>query len=170
MAQLGDSSLAEEIIDSLDQLYPAFTDLIEYLKGLNNLSQDECQRIGGRILDALEKSIVSELEYHRMWGLDLFGSSTRWNHADRFFLMLGEARDSVSRRKLILAMGRAHQRHWFQMQWRNLFNEGPWPRRALIAAASCLPHDARKHWYNSIEARLDPLESAVMKWAKANPF
>ena len=34
MAQLGDASLAEEVIDSLDQLYPAFTDLIEYLKGL----------------------------------------------------------------------------------------------------------------------------------------
>jgi hypothetical protein len=67
-------------------------------------------------------------------------------------------------------MGRAHQTHWFQKQWRNLFNESPWPKRALIAAASCMQADARKHWYNSIVARLDPLEKAVMRWASANPF
>jgi hypothetical protein len=56
------------------------------------------------------------------------------------------------------------------MQWRNLFNEPPWTRRALIAAASCLATDARKHWYKSIEARLDAVELAVMRWAKQNPF
>lgn len=170
LAQLGDPSLADEVIDSLDLLYPVFPDIIGYLKSIRNVSKGERERIGGRVLDALEESIVSELEYHRMWGLDLFSSSTQWNNADRFFRMLGAARDGVSRRKLILAMGRARQRHWFQTQWRNLFNEAPWPKRALIAAASCLPPDARKHWFKSIESRLDPLESAVMKWAKANPF
>src|SRR6266545_1157730 len=170
MSQLGDSSVPDEVIDRLDRLYPVFPQIVAYLKNLRNLDDDEYKRIGGRLLEALEGSIVSELEYHRMWGLDLFSSSTRWNHADRFFRMLGEVRDSVSRRKLILAMGRAHHRHWFQTQWRNLFNEAPWPKRALIAAASCLPPDARKHWYKSIESRLDPLETAVMKWAKAHPF
>jgi hypothetical protein len=145
MAQLGDSSLADEVLDGIDQLYPAFADIITYFKNLHNL-EEEYQHIGGRVLDALAKSIVSELDYYRMWGLDLFSRFTRWNHANRFFQMLGEARDQVVRRELILAMGRAHQQHWFQMQWRNLFNEGPWPRRALIAAM------------------------AVMKWAKFMPF
>ena len=170
MAQFGDGSLADEVLDLLDNLYPIFPHIIEYLKSLRNLDPTQCDRIGGKVVDAVQHSIISELEYHRMWGLDLFSSSTKWNHADEFFQMLGHASDAVSRRKLILAMGRVQHRHWFQMQWRNLFNEAPWPKRAVIAASSCLPPDARRHWYNSIESRLDPLESAVMKWAKANPF
>jgi hypothetical protein len=170
MAQIGDSSLADAIFDKLDKIYPAFPYVIEYLKSLRDLEEGDYHRIGGMVLDALESSIISELEFHRMWGLDLFSSSTQWDQSDRFFQMLGSAHDEVTRRKLILAMGRAHQRHWFQTQWRNLFNEGPWPKRALIAAASCLSGDARKHWYKSIAARLDPLETAVMKWARANPF
>lgn len=170
MAQIGDSSLADSIFDKLDKVYPAFPYIVEYLKSLRDLEEEDYHRIGGKVLDALESSIISELEFHRMWGLDLFSASTQWNHSERFFRMFGSANDEVTRRKLILAMGRAHQRHWFQTQWRNLFNEGPWPKRALIAAASCLPADGRKHWYKSIASRLDPLETAVMKWAKANPF
>ncbi|WP_334839210.1 hypothetical protein [Nostoc sp.] len=77
---------------------------------------------------------------------------------------------TLSKRQLILAMGRASQRHWFQSQWRSLFDEPHWSRRALLAGASCMPGDARKHWYRSVEARLDPLERAVMKWARQYPF
>jgi hypothetical protein len=170
LGQLNDASIAHKLIDHLDQIYPVFPDIINYLSNLRDLDRTECTRIGNLVLEALENSIVSELEYHRMWGLDLFAGSTRWDHADKFFRMLGEAGDPAVRRKLILAMGRAHQRHWFQTRWRELFSESPWPKRALIAAASCLAADARKHWYNSIESRLDPLELAVMRWAKANPF
>jgi|SRR6266446_1580111 len=79
-----------------------------------------------------------------------------------------EAGDPAVHRKLILAMGRAHQRHWFQTRWRDLFSESPWPKRALIAAASCLAADARKHWYNSIESWFDSLELAVMRWAESS--
>jgi hypothetical protein len=170
LGQLGDPAVADDALDALEDVYPAFPAIVEYLSNLRDHDEGEYRRLGRRILDSIEKSIVSELEYHRMWGLDLFAGSTQWNHADRFFRMLGEARDQTSRRKLILAMGRARQRHWFQSQWRNLFNEAPWPKRAVIAAASCMPADARKHWYNSIESRLDTLELAVMRWAKANPF
>jgi len=67
-------------------------------------------------------------------------------------------------------MGRAKQRHWFQSQWRSLFNEPNWSRRALLAGISCLPQDARKHLYRSVEPRLDELEKAVVCWAKNNPF
>ena len=92
------------------------------------------------------------------------------NNQDKFFELLVSARDTLSKRQLILAMGRASQRHWFQSQWRNLFDEPHWSRRALLAAASCMPPDARKHWYRSVEARLDHLERSVMKWARQNPF
>jgi len=170
MGQLGDDALGDEALGRLDSLYPAFPSIVEYLRNLRGLSSTRSKEIGGKVLDLLENSLISELDYHRMWALDLFTHSTEWDNQDKFFKLLGEARDQLSRRKLILAMGRARQRHWFQSQWRNLFDEPHWPRRALLAAASCMPEDERNHWYRSVESRLDPLEKAVMRWAKNNPF
>jgi len=170
MGQLGDDALVDEALNRLDSLYPAFPSIIEYLRNLRGLSSTRSKEIGAKVLDLLENSLISELDYHRMWALDLFTHSTQWDNEDKFFRLLGGARDQLSRRKLILAMGRAHQRHWFQSQWRNLFDEPPWPRRALLAAASCMPTDERNHWYRSVEPRLDPLEKAVMRWAKNQPF
>lgn len=105
-----------------------------------------------------------------MWALELFAQSTDWNQAERFMGLLAGTVDLFARRKLILALGRAEQRHWFQSHWRNVFDESAWPRRALLAAGSCMPTDARKHWYRSLEDRLDLLEHAVVKWARAHPF
>jgi len=170
MGQLGDDSLVDEIFDKLDTLYPAFSDIIQYFNNLRNLKTTRYHEIGKRVIDLLGESLVSELEYHRIWALDLFTHTTQWDNEKRFFKMFGEAKDAFSRRKLILAMGRSHQRHWFQSQWRNLANESPWPKRALLAGASCMAPDARKHWYKSIMPQLDELEKAVVKWVKANPF
>lgn len=170
MGQLGDDLLVDEIFEKLDTLYPAFSDIIKYLSNLRHLKSKRFHEIGARVLDLLEESLVSELDYHRIWALNLFTHTTQWDNEKRFFKMLGEAKDAFSRRKLILSMGRAHQRHWFQSQWRNLANESPWPKRALLAAASCMAPDARKHWYKSIMPYIDELEKAVVKWVKANPF
>lgn len=170
MGQLGDASIIDDVLDNLEVLHPAFPDIIQYLKRLTHLSDEERSSIGARLIDLLKDSIISELDYHRMWALDLFTHSTEWNNQDKFFELLVSARDTLSKRQLILAMGRASQRHWFQSQWRSLFDEPHWSRRALLAGASCMPVDARKHWYRSVEARLDPLERAVMKWARQYPF
>lgn len=170
MGQLGDGSLVDELFKNLDKLYPAFPDMIQYLSSLKTLSRPRHEKIGSRVLELLKSSIISELEYHRIWALDLFTHGTEWDNEDRFMEFLADAKDQFSRRKLILALGRAHQRHWFQSQWRSFANESPWPRRALLAAASCLPPDARKHWYKAITPQLDELEKSVVKWAQANPF
>jgi hypothetical protein len=170
LGQLGDVSIVNDVLDNLNVLHPAFPDIIQYLKKLHNLSNEQRSSIGARVIDLLEDSIISELDYHRMWALELFTYSTQWNNKDRFFGLLGSARDTLSKRQLILAMGRASQRHWFQSQWRSLFDEPDWSRRALLAAASCMAIDARKHWYKSVQQRLDNLEIAIMRWAKQYPF
>ncbi len=170
MGQLGDDSLVDDALDNLNSLHPIFPSIVGYLRNLRSITPIRGAEIGGKVLRLLEDSLISELDYHRMWALDLFTHSTEWDNETRFFALLGAARDQLSRRKLILAMGRAKQRHWFQSQWRSLFDEPHWPRRALLAAASCMPADARNHWYRSVEPRLDPLERAVMRWAKNTPF
>ena len=147
-----------------------FPDIIRYLLNLRHLSNDQRSEIGARVLELLENSIINELDYHKMWALRLFTDSRAWDNEGKFFEMLTANSDPVSRRKLILAMGRAGHRHWFQSQWRHLFDHPPWIRRAILAGASCMPRDARNHWYKSVASRLDPLELAVVKWAKDQPF
>ncbi|ODS39978.1 hypothetical protein BEH94_00290 [Candidatus Altiarchaeales archaeon WOR_SM1_SCG] len=154
----------------INTLYPVFPDIIKYIKTLNHLSTSDKNHTGNRIFKLMDDSILSELDYHKIWALDLFTTSTDWNSEDKFLSLLSQPTDMFSRRKLILAMGRASQRHWFQSRWRDLFDEPHWPRRALLAAASCMPKDARNHWYRSVEPRLDQLELAVMRWARDNPF
>ncbi|PZD73739.1 hypothetical protein C1752_01591 [Acaryochloris thomasi RCC1774] len=170
LGQLGDDGIIEDIFDNLESLIPAFVDIISYFTNLRFLNVDERSMLGSRILDLLEDSIVSELAYHRMWIMQVFTSSREWDNEDQFVNIYNRERDQACKRKLILAIGRSQQRHWFQSQWRTLFEHPHWQRRAVLAAASCMPSDARKHWYRSIEPQLDVLELAVSRWAKNNPF
>jgi hypothetical protein len=170
MGQLDDSALIDDVLGNVESLLPVFADVIRYLASLRSLAPHERLEIGARVLDLVDNSIISDSAYHRMWALDLFTHSTAWGNENRFFTLLASARDAFSRRKLILAMGRSAQRHWFQSRWRALFDEPAWPRRALLAAASCMSPDARRHWYQSVEPRLDPLEKAVMRWARQTPW
>jgi hypothetical protein len=170
LTQLGNAEVLEDIFQNLEVLHAVFPDVIRYLQSLRNVSPQNRKDIGGRILELLHNSIVAEMNYHRMWALTLFTESEEWDNEDRFLNLLGALSDPFSRRKLILALGRSGQTGWFQLRWRALFEEPHWSRRALILGASCMATDARRHWYDSIEPRLDVLEKAVVKWARHKPF
>ena len=168
--QLGDAGLVDDIFSNLDKLHPALPDICRYVENLRHLDAPGRSALGSRMLALLSSSVVSELPYHRMWILNLFIHSREWDNEARFFSLYAAESDPTCRRNLILAMGRAHQAHWFQSQWRTLFDQPHWPRRALLAGASCMPSDARRHWYRSIEPQLDVLELAVTRWARQHPF
>lgn len=170
LGQLGDAGAVETIFENLESITPAFVDVIEYFSNLRYLNSENRSELGGRLLELLDDSIVSELAYHRMWIMQLFTTSREWDNENQFVNLYNRERDQACKRKLILAIGRSQQRHWFQSQWRTLFEHPHWQRRAVLAAASCMPSDARRHWYRSIEAQLDILELAVMRWARANPY
>jgi hypothetical protein len=170
MSQLNDPRLVDSVLDEIDHVYPSFPDVIRYLSSLRGLSYQKRSEIGGRVIGLIRDSIISELPYHKTWALELFSSSRDWNNDGQFQGLLTELSDNFSRRKIILSMGRASKQYFFQSNWRSLFDEPHWPRRAMIAGASCLAPDPRKHWYKSITPHLDKLELAVMRWAKSNPL
>ncbi len=170
LGQLGDDSVVEDVFKNLESLIPAFVDIIQYFKGLRFLNEASRSELGGRLLALLQDSMVSELAYHRMWIMHVFTESREWDNEGRFVGLYNQEADQACKRKLILAMGRSEQRHWFQSQWRTLFEHPHWQRRAVLVSASCMPADARRHWYRSVEPQLDLLERAIIRWARANPF
>jgi len=170
LGQLGDASVIEDVFDNLESLIPAFVDIVQYFKSLRFLNEESRSQLGSRLLALLQDSMVSELAYHRMWIMHVFTESREWDNEGQFVGLYNQESDQACKRKLILAMGRSEQRHWFQSQWRTLFEHPHWQRRAVLAAASCMPADARRHWYRSVEPQLDLLELAISRWARANPF
>ena len=168
--QLGSAELVESILGHIESIHLVSPDIVGYLSQLRHLTHGQKAALGSRWLDLLEDSVLTELEYHRTWALNVFSSGRDWNNEARLVPLLGILPDTFSRREILLALGRAHASHWFYANRRNLFNESPWVRRAFLAGASCMPPDQRRHWYRSIEARLDPLDSAVVRWARDNPF
>jgi len=147
-----------------------FTDVIRYIQDLKALSTSRHQRVGKHMLAFLEKSLVGHLDFHRLWIFNTFTKDQEWDNEDTFASLYHRYPDSFSRRELILALGRAHRTSWFKTKKREVDSFEPWQKRAFIAAASCLPGDEFRHWYNTIMGHLDPLERAIGSWAKSKPF
>lgn len=170
LAQLDREDCVEVVLDNIKGLYPVFKDAMRYLRGVRCLTEESRHSIGRRLLNLIDDSIVGHLEYHRCWIFNTFTESRDWNNEEQFVSLHSSYTDEFSERELILALGRSRAQHWFKARKRNVFNLGPWERRAFLAAASCLPGDEATHWYRSIQSRLDELEKSVVTWAKANRF
>jgi hypothetical protein len=170
LGQLGNDAVLDDLFDNFEKIHPSLPDICRYVRNLRYLNPSQKSDLGARMLSLLDGPVVKGLEYHRMWILDLFVSSREWDNEQKFYQLYAAETDPACRRNLILAMGRAHQTHWFQSQWRTLFDQAHWSRRAVLAGASCLAADARKHWFRSVESQLDILELAVIRWATKHPF
>lgn len=170
LAQLRDPSQVDELLENTNRLYTVFPNIIKYIAEFTSLDSGFRSSVGERLLDIYEDSIVSELDYHKLWCLHPFAESRAWGQENRLVKLYNDARDDTSRRKLILAMGKGNLQHWFQGHWRSLMHFPPWSRRAVLAGASCLAPDARKHWYQSVYPQLDLIERAIVKWARQHPF
>lgn len=170
LAQLGDVDALELVLGGLDALYPVLPDVVRYVQGLRALGVAEKRDVGRRLLETLDGSTVSHLEFHRMWLLHVFTGEREWDNEDRFVALYSKWPDQFSQREVIRALGRSGQDAWFRTKKRHVFEFSPWTRRALLLGGSCLPVDERRHWYQSLEARLDPVELAISRWARQHPI
>jgi hypothetical protein len=168
--QLGRQDEQDLLLPNLRRLAPVFREVLEALVAQDGLSGADKSELGGRLLDLFEHDTVGYLEYHREWILYPFQGSREWNQTDRLVRLTREHFDQMTVRALTLALGRANQGHWFRPRKEQVFQFSPWNRRAFLYAASSLPGDEAKHWYGSIAPRLDPLDRAVVKYARAHPM
>ena len=170
LAQLSNSEALDGVLGNLDKLYPVFSDVVRYIHSLREMSQQEKAQTGSRLIAALKESVVSHLEFHRMWLLTLFSADPDYNNQEQFVSICSQWPDHITQREAILALGRSRKDTWFRTRKRSVFDFSSWERRALLYGGSCLPSDERKHWYQSLESRLDPVERVTAKWARQNPM
>lgn len=170
LAQLDDCDVALELLEHAEDCYPVISAAVEYLNGLREVPEEVRRRVGELLMDLLQTSTVGHLAYHRCWLLSPFSQSSQWGQEGRFVQIYNGHADLLTRRKAVLAMGKSLQFYWFRGCRDTALDLEPWERRAFLAGSSCMPQDEKRYWYNSIRARLDPLESAVIDWVRANPF
>ena len=170
LRQINDESAVDLVLSNIKVLYPVFKDAICYITAIRKLDFSDRQKIGGRLINLIDSSIIGHLDYHKCWILNTFTHDNEWDNDNKFHALFNSHSDLFSRRELISAMGRANHFFWFKTSKRNVMQFEPWQKRAFLTAASCLPGDESKHWYHSIYKRLDELEKAIVEWAKAKPY
>ncbi len=173
LARLDNTDIADLILSekSIYKLFPKLRSIINYLERVRSFSKEQKQAIGAKVLDLVEKSFVSTLDFNRMWFMHLFTKTNEWDNADRFKIIYERYSNNATLRKTLLARGRAHDIDFFRHHKSDNLDTNNWVRRAFIAAVSCLPEPERKPWYKARSLRSrDFLDRVVEKWAEKNHF
>jgi hypothetical protein len=170
LSQINDLDGLSLVLKNIETLYPVFKDVLIYVTAIRKVDTKYRRKLGRFLIELIKNSVVGHLEFHKCWIINTFTKNKEWDNKNEFATIYNNNNDEFSRRESILALGRAGQDYWFKTKKRNVFQFGPWEKRAFLAAASCLPKDEAKHWYRSIYGPLDILEKSVVDWAKAYPF
>jgi Reverse transcriptase (RNA-dependent DNA polymerase) len=168
LRQLGIDDAAGIVLKNLAKLYPVIDSVVRYLESLRSVSEAMRNKTGAKAIAAVLRPTTGT--YERVCLLSLFTKSREFDNEERFEHLYEQIQDAATRRELMLALGQAHQVHWFQTRRRSITELEPWSRRAFLAAFSCVPKDARVPFYRSLRTGGDVLEGAIIKWASDNPF
>jgi len=170
IAQLGLRDEEGVLLSDMRAVGGYLKEIVKAVTAQSGLSSLECLEIGARLIQCIDDEAVGHLEYHRAWHLSAFSTDSRWGQSDAIAALLNRFFDSFTGTAVILALGRSRRSAWFRSRKQDLHQFAKWEFRAFLYGASCLPKDEQRFWYSSIERRLDPLEGAVVSFARANPI
>ena len=165
--------LAIELLSNIDKLFPVFKDVITVVKAVLDKKKTENSE-NDQLIIAIKKLLkdpyLSHLDYYHAWILSLFEDEHFATKLGTWLPLYDSSSEPLTRRELILAMGFASNQAWVRTNKRNVFEFNDWDRRAFLRVVTCLPTDEYKHWFRSIQGRLDVLDKWVIAWAKQNPI
>jgi hypothetical protein len=170
-AQLKQTSVLRKLLTGLDKLFPVFPEIVTYLIQLkNDILPESRVRVGNYLLNNLNGSVLSHLEFHHMLTFSLFADSNNWGDGDRLISIYNTLPDNLSRHMPLLAIGRAGKDYWVRQRKSEVDQMIGWPKRAFLYASSCLPKDERDNYYKALKSRLDYLDEYIIEWAKKTPI
>lgn len=173
LAQTDNPIVIQNILNNIEKFYPVMNTLVLYFSNLTNLNPLLKKDIGEQFIEILKNSYLGHSKFNRMWILNLFAQSSEWGGESEFIDLYKRFTDEFTRRKLIIALGRAKKDFWFTAERKKFPSEfTSWQKRAFLRAYSCVQEDEKFHWYKSIRKnkKLDYLDKAIIKWVKKNPL
>jgi hypothetical protein len=167
LAQTGVASAVEYVVTHLPSMLPAIGDAAAYLNSAKDSYQGDWPQLGDALLKALQMTVVLKNEYLQVVLLSLFSRISPLNHIGKLVQSF-EGYGNLAKRQIILAAREtAEASPWLQNLKTSIGNMDGWQRRALLFASVQIPKDERKHWIQSVQGYLSPLEKAIADLAKA---
>lgn len=172
LGQLKHTKVLGKLLKSIDNLHPVLSEIIRYISEIGEgLKPNERERVGTILLDKLQDSVLSNLEFNKMQIMSLFAGSNNWGNADRLAKYYGFESGSFFRRAVILAIGKAGHDWWLRTKKLEIDQMTPWDKRAFLYAASCFPKDEKEHWFRTVsKSRTDTLDTCIIDWANKHPI
>jgi hypothetical protein len=151
----------ECVVTRLQSLLPAVGDAAAYLNSAKDSYKGDWPQLGDALLNALQMAVVLRNEYLQIVLLSLFSRISPLNHIDKLVQSFNSY-GNLAKREIILAARETSQATpWLQNLKSSIGNMDAWQRRALLFASVQIPKDERKHWLQSIQGYLSPLEKAI---------
>ena len=115
LGQLKHTKALGKLLKNIDNLHPVLAEIIRYIAEIGEgIKPNERERVGSILLDKLQDSVLSNLEFNRMQIMSLFAGSSGWGNADRLAKYYGFESSSFFRRAVILAIGKAGHDWWLR--------------------------------------------------------
>jgi len=161
LSQTGVPTAVECVVTRLQSLLPAVGDAAAYLNSAKDSYKGDWPQLGDALLNALQMAVVLRNEYLQIVLLSLFSRISPLNHIDKLVQSFNSY-GNLAKREIILAARETSQATpWLQNLKSSIGNMDAWQRRALLFASVQIPKDERKHWLQSIQGYLSPLEKAI---------
>lgn len=160
--QLRTNILLAAVMENLDALAPVLRDVVRYLRVV--VPKKGTQQYGTKLLLHLKSSEFADIPYVHLWFLELL--RLRPDLADSAVaLQAAEVAERFIGLRMTAQIARTYrQGDWIRGQKEIWRNHRDWDRRAILASASVLPADERKHWLGMIQGTSSGLERAVAQY------
>lgn len=164
LAQIGHPGALSATLPNLNVLTPCLPSVVAYLASLTAIEPSKWKAVGAVIADLLNQDRFRDEEYYQMMLISLFARNSGFNHVAKIIAKYKSASHSA-RRQILLTAHANNAVDWIREQKEGFSGMDAGERLAYMYAASQLPADERKHFFQHLSFSR-PLEKAFSHIAR----
>jgi hypothetical protein len=152
-----------DVIANLEKLAPVYRDTVRFLLKVGDRKRPK--EIGDALVAIAKTSRIGFLPFIQIWTLQAFCEQPALCTAGDA-LKIAEASHPNIRDRLSALVAKSYgMTDWIRERKESWNSHGPWGHRAILWAASALPHEERRHWLKSAQGHPLVLTRSVAKIA-----
>ena len=164
LVQVGHPGALEVLINEFSQLEPCLSSVCFYIAAIQSIPAAKWQKIGEKMLDILDQSLIMDTEFARLSILSLFSKNQHIDHFNRLSERF-ERSDADTRRQILFAAMVNGNVDWLREQKEAFASMDPWQQMAFIYCSSIFPRDEKRHFLRRVEDT-NPFTDQLLQWAK----
>ena len=161
--QLRTNAILPTVLNHLETLVPVLRDVSRYLKiAIKPASATKHTTL---LQNFLFDGMCADLPFVGMWGMEIITNNPAIFNVGKALQLSENFRDDLGLRAQAQVARAYKQPEWVREHKETWRNNREWDRRAIIASATVLPQDEKKHWLGQIITVTEGIERAVAQQA-----